>query len=265
MTKIDELKFDNKNFNRHTEYGMSLISKSLQELGAGRSILIDKDNNIIAGNGIVEAAGQVGLENVKIVETDGTEIIAVKRTDMELNSEKGREMALADNATASADLNWDEELMFSEAEKWNLDLRGWGVNLDWDGEELNEIIENSSEGSIKDYDDDINYDLKKLYRRRANPNLLSEIETEIEKGSIREEIAEVLRTRAIQCSIFNFDEIIKFYRSDDASEKEKELLEKLYLVFLTPKEALEKGILEINKVTGKIYDKALMEKNSEED
>lgn len=125
MAKINELKFDDKNFNKHTEYGMSLISKSLQELGAGRSILIDKDNNIIAGNGIVEAAGQVGLENVKIVETDGTEIIAVKRTDMKLDSEKGREMALADNATASVDLQWDEDAIreaFDDEE-----LKSWGV------------------------------------------------------------------------------------------------------------------------------------------
>ena len=137
MAKIDELKFDDKNFNKHTEYGMSLISKSLQELGAGRSILIDKDNNIIAGNGIVEAAGQVGLENVKIVETDGSEIIAVKRTDMTLDSEKGREMALADNATASADLEWDKDTLgeFFEPE----DVEQWGVDLDWDaGKEIEE-------------------------------------------------------------------------------------------------------------------------------
>ena len=65
MSNISDLKFDDKNFNKHTEYGMSLLEKSLRENGAGRSILIDKDNNIIAGNGIVEAAGSVGLEKVK--------------------------------------------------------------------------------------------------------------------------------------------------------------------------------------------------------
>ena len=65
--KIDELKFDDKNFNKHTEFGMGLLEKSLRENGAGRSILIDKDNNIIAGNGIIEAAGSVGLENIKVL------------------------------------------------------------------------------------------------------------------------------------------------------------------------------------------------------
>ena len=114
MATIKDLKFDDKNFNRHTSYGMSLLEKSLRENGAGRSILLDKDNNIIAGNGVVEAAGQIGLEKVKIVEATGDEIIAVKRKDIALNSKKGREMALADNSTAKADLEWDFENILSE-------------------------------------------------------------------------------------------------------------------------------------------------------
>lgn len=123
--KIDELKFDDKNFNKHTEFGMGLLEKSLRENGAGRSILIDKDNNIIAGNGIIEAAGQIGLDKIKVIETTGDEIIAVKRTDVSLNSEKGRKMAFADNATAKADLAWDEEALKSEFD--DDELKDWGV------------------------------------------------------------------------------------------------------------------------------------------
>lgn len=138
MTTIKDLKFDDKNFNKHTEFGMSLLEKSLRENGAGRSILLDKDNNIIAGNGIVEAAGSVGLEKVKIVEATGDEIIAVKRTDISLNSHKGREMALADNATASADLEWDKDAIADEFDED--EAKGWGVDLDWnDVEEDGEL------------------------------------------------------------------------------------------------------------------------------
>lgn len=135
MSVIKDLKFDDKNFNKHTEFGMSLLEKSLRENGAGRSILIDKDNNIIAGNGIIEAAGSVGLEKVKIIETTGDEIVAVKRTDISLHSHKGREMALADNATASADLEWDEDLIREEFD--DSEIRGWGVDL----KPLQEIVE----------------------------------------------------------------------------------------------------------------------------
>ncbi len=40
--KITDLKFDDKNFNKGTQYGKSLMEKSLSKFGAGRSILIDK-------------------------------------------------------------------------------------------------------------------------------------------------------------------------------------------------------------------------------
>ena len=142
MSNIKDLRFDDKNFNKHTEYGMSLLEKSLRENGAGRSILIDKDNNIIAGNGIVEAAGSVGLEKVKIVETSGDEIIAVKRTDIALDSEQGRTMALADNATASIDLDWNDELINEEADKWGFDASDWLGN-DWK-DEPEEVVEDES-------------------------------------------------------------------------------------------------------------------------
>lgn len=132
MAKIADLKFDDKNFNRHTSYGMSLLEKSLRELGAGRSILLDKDNNIIAGNGIIEAAGSVGLEDVKIIETTGDEIVAVKRTDMTIDSKEGREMALADNATANADLSWDEDNIKEQTEKWDFDTSDWGGDFNFD-------------------------------------------------------------------------------------------------------------------------------------
>lgn len=126
MANISDLRFDGKNFNQHTEYGMSLLEKSLRENGAGRSILIDKDNNIIAGNGIIEAAGNIGLEDLQIVETDGSKIVAVKRTDIALDSAEGRQMALADNATAAADLNWDEDNIKEQSEKWGFDANDWG-------------------------------------------------------------------------------------------------------------------------------------------
>lgn len=140
MSKISDLKFDDKNFNKHTQAGMGLLEKSLKEFGAGRSILIDKDNNIIAGNGIIEAAGQAGFEKVKIVETTGDEIVAVKRTDVSLNSDMGREMALADNATAAADLDWDKDTIgeFFEPE----DVEKWSIDLDWGSD--TEVVEDEA-------------------------------------------------------------------------------------------------------------------------
>ena len=127
MAKIKELKFDQKKFNKHTPEGMELIKKSLKQLGAGRSIVLDRNNNIIAGNGVVEAAGNIGMDEVQIVESDGTKIIAVKRTDIDIDSKQGRELALADNSTAAADLQWDFDAIEDVEQEWGIDCDEWGV------------------------------------------------------------------------------------------------------------------------------------------
>lgn len=136
---ISDLIPDNKNFNKGSEFGNSLIEKSLRQFGAGRSILLDKNNRIIAGNKTVENAGAIGLENVRIIESTGNEIIAVKRTDVDLDSETGRELALADNATAKANIVWDFDVINSE---FDADLsKSWGV-VEWE----NAGIENGTDG-----------------------------------------------------------------------------------------------------------------------
>lgn len=126
-TKISELIPDDKNFNLGSEYGNSLIAKSIQKFGGGRSILLDKNNRIIAGNKTIENAGAAGIEDLQIVESDGKRIIAVKRTDIDLDSPEGRELALADNATAKANIVFDAELI--EAELGEAVCQEWGVEL----------------------------------------------------------------------------------------------------------------------------------------
>lgn len=122
---LSDLIPDNRNYNHGNEKGGVLIKKSITELGAGRSILIDKNNRIIAGNKTVENAIASGLIDLQIVETTGDKIIAVKRTDIDLDSKKGRELALADNATAKANIEWDDEALHEDWSKEELD--DWGV------------------------------------------------------------------------------------------------------------------------------------------
>ena len=61
--KIENLTPDDHNFNKGSEYGNHLIEKSFREFGAGRSILLDRNNRIIAGNKSIEAASSIGMEN----------------------------------------------------------------------------------------------------------------------------------------------------------------------------------------------------------
>lgn len=127
---INKLIPDDHNFNKGTDEGAMLLDKSLEELGAGRSILLDKDNRIIAGNKTVESAKRKGLNKIRIVETDGTEIVAVKRTDVSLDTEKGRKLAAADNAVAKKNISWDDEQLKQVSEQFNTNLvEDWGIDL----------------------------------------------------------------------------------------------------------------------------------------
>jgi hypothetical protein len=127
---LSDLVLDDKNFNAGTENGQKLLEKSLRQFGAGRSILIDKNNRIIAGNKTVEQANNVGLKDVIIVETTGDKLVAVKRTDVDLDSQEGRELALADNAVAVADIEWDIKTISEVTEEWDIVPSDWGVEIE---------------------------------------------------------------------------------------------------------------------------------------
>ena len=124
---IDSLIPDDKNFNKGTEFGEHLMDESLRKFGLGRSILIDKNNRIIAGNKTAEKAADI--------ETNGNSLVAVKRTDIDLDSAKGRELALADNATSKANLSFDTDLIMQEAEKFDFDPEDWGIPIEQGDEE----------------------------------------------------------------------------------------------------------------------------------
>lgn len=129
-TTIDKLVPDDKNFNKGTEFGKGLLDKSFSKFGAGRSILIDKNNRIIAGNKATESFGESGGEKVIVVETTGDTLVAVKRTDIDLDSKEGRELALADNATQKADLAWDAGALDEVAGEWGIDPGEWGLETE---------------------------------------------------------------------------------------------------------------------------------------
>ena len=105
------------------------MDESLRKFGLARSIVIDKNNRIIAGNKTAEKAADIGFTDVLVVEVDGNQLVAVKRKDIDLDSAKGRELALADNATSKANLAWDESLIEEVSQQWGFEPQEWGVDV----------------------------------------------------------------------------------------------------------------------------------------
>lgn len=119
---VSQLRFDPKNARKHPRQNLQTLEKSLSEVGAGRSILLAKDGTIIAGNATVEVAAQAGFETVKIIESDGTELIAVRRTDVDSSDPQFTKMALYDNLS-SEQAEWDTQTLqdFQEVPEFELD------------------------------------------------------------------------------------------------------------------------------------------------
>lgn len=130
MTSINDLKADHKNARKRTNQSAELIQESIKRYGAARSIVIDEENRILAGNGTIEGAKAAGIKNVRIIETAGDEIIAVRRTDLTEHEKVG--LALADNRTSDLS-DWDAEMLHQLSQEQ--DISPW-----FEEEDLAEII-----------------------------------------------------------------------------------------------------------------------------
>jgi len=131
--KLSDLQPDDRNANKGSERGTYMIRRSLEKLGAGRSILLDKNGRIIAGNKTAESAADVGLDDVIVVRTQGRQLVAVMREDLDLDDPTGmaRELAYADNRTGQVSLDWDAGVL-AEDIAGGVDLSDWfhGYELD---------------------------------------------------------------------------------------------------------------------------------------
>jgi len=108
MAKLSDFQTDPNNLNRGTQRGVGRLEKSLQDYGFGRPILAASDGTIIAGNHTLEAAAGMGMTKVRVVETDGTEIIIHKRTDLDSDDTKAKLLGLVDNRISQ--LNWNVDV-----------------------------------------------------------------------------------------------------------------------------------------------------------
>lgn len=119
--KITDYHFDNRNINLGSEFGDALLEKSLREAGAGRSVLSDKNGIIIAGNKTLQKASEIGITNIVEVETDGTELVVVKRKDLSIDSAAGTRLKILDNTVSKHNYVEDAEVVEAICEEYQID------------------------------------------------------------------------------------------------------------------------------------------------
>lgn len=128
-----EIKFDKRNYRKHNDRNKKLIRKSLQECGAARSIVVDSEGEIIGGNGVFGEAQKLNMP-IKVIETDGSELVVVKRTDLKTNDEKRKKLAVLDNSTSDTS-EFDNSLLTSDFDPEQL------LDLGIDIKEKKEVVE----------------------------------------------------------------------------------------------------------------------------
>lgn len=128
QTPVNDLKPYDKNPRTHSATQIERLVNSMKEFGFTNPVLIDDDQNVIAGHGRLEAAKILGLDTVPTI------------TLSHLTPEQRRAYVIADNQLA-LNSGWDDDLLQSEINAlgelgYDLTLLGWGDELPTFGEEI---------------------------------------------------------------------------------------------------------------------------------
>jgi hypothetical protein len=122
IRRIEDLRPDPKNANRHTERGGAMMETSIERFGFGDSLTVDKDGVVISGNQRLETLATAGLGDPIIVQSDGSRPIVHQRIDLSANDPRARALAVAMNRVGEVNLDWDPELL-REVIEANSDLK----------------------------------------------------------------------------------------------------------------------------------------------
>ena len=274
MSKLNTFTPDPNNANKGTPEGRVMLGESIKDLGAGRSILVDSNGVVIAGNKTLEAATKAGIEDALVVETDGTRLVVVKRTDLDLTKDKkAKLMAIADNRVAELDLNWDTEVLenlSTEVDLSRLFPEGFDLDVSDVGEDY-EPGEYQGDGyDSEDEDDDIEATENPYTTKVATPiyeirgdkpevdALFSKDRTntliaDIRKSNVPPDVADFLIAAAHRHTVFQYDQIAEFYAHAD-SELQK-LMEDSALVVIDFDRAIELGFVKLSAAIVEQYKK----------
>jgi hypothetical protein len=111
-----------------------MLEHSFRQYGAGRAPVASADGVILAGNKSIEVAQELGIP-IREIESDGTTLYVIRRTDLPYDDPRGRELAIADNRTGEVSLTWDADVLAAMADD--------GVDLSqfWFEDELADVLQ----------------------------------------------------------------------------------------------------------------------------
>tara|TARA_R100000697_G_scaffold102026_1_gene114737 strand:- start:5 stop:1231 length:1227 start_codon:yes stop_codon:yes gene_type:complete len=125
--KIEDLHQDPENSRKHDERNLQAIRESLEAFGQQKPIVIDQEGKVVAGNGTLEAARQLGWQEIKTVVT-------------QLNGPTQTAFAIADNRTAEL-AAWDDEKLAQSLVALENDESIDAAITGFDSKEIDKMVE----------------------------------------------------------------------------------------------------------------------------
>lgn len=181
----------------------------------------DGNYYVLGGNMRLKACKEVGIAEVPILLAD------------DWTEEQKNEFIVKDNVSYG---EWDWDVLANE---WDSDqLKDWGLDIPID----KEINENDL------FDIELPFyvpaELKPNISELAILEKTNDLIDKINSLKVEKQLKDVLLARASFFTDFNFQKIADYYHHSDNSVKK--VFEDLGLVILSPKDALEKGFVEIS-------------------
>ena len=223
--KINEIKLNPNNPRLIKDDKFNKLVQSIKdfpEMLNIRPIVVNDDMVILGGNMRFKACKEAGLKEVPIIKASG------------LSTEKQREFLIKDNVSGG---EWDWDMLANE---WDvLELEEWGLDLPKQ-KDLNE--EDLFDINLPFYTPS---EIKPSVNELADLSKTKFLTDKINSLEITEDLKEILKARASFFTDFNFQKIADYYDKQD--QEVKELFKDLGMVILAPKEALEKGFIELSE------------------
>lgn len=111
--KIDDLTPDPENARLHDRRNLDAIKASLEAFGQTRPLVVTEDGTVIAGNGTVAAALELGWDEINVTRVPFR------------NPDEARAFALADNRSGEL-AQWNTPVLLEALEA--LSLEGWALD-----------------------------------------------------------------------------------------------------------------------------------------
>lgn len=238
IMNLSGLKPDPRNARKHNPRNVGMIERALGEVGAARSIVIDENGVVLAGNATVEAAAAAGIERVQVVDADGETIVAVRRAG--LTQEQKTKLALYDNRTAEL-AEWDSETLAGIADE--IDLANVFTN-----EELQDLLAPEADLYSRRIEAPI-YEpserkpaIAELYDDSRTQTLIALIDA---SPDVAEDVKAFLRLAAQRHTVLRFNLIADYYAHSPAAVQR--LMEQSALVIIDFDNALADGFVRLTR------------------